>query len=208
MDIFDAARRFIQSFRSVSETFEVECIASLETCGDYSDAYHYGLYGVPILLFEDDAVFEQILSALEQGTQDGLLSGFETYITKQEAMYADALELYTALPSSAQSKAAPVHETLFPFHLGITGNEAHITKLTNKMLASRRVIVEGDSGPWPLVRIKALIDAYHWAHSSTHINQARGAGTVPAIFLTEDCIALYVIVLRAKIGLWLVQHEA
>ena len=37
---------------------------SLETCGDYSDADHYGLYG-PILLFGDDAVFEQVLSAVD-----------------------------------------------------------------------------------------------------------------------------------------------
>ena len=106
--MFVDSRRFIKSFRSISETFEVECIASLEICGDYSGAYHYGMYGVPILLFEDDAVFGQILSAVEQGTRDGLLPEFEAYITEQKAMYEEALKLHTALPSSARSKATPV----------------------------------------------------------------------------------------------------
>ena len=94
-----------------------------------------------------------------------MLPEFEACITERETMYEEALELYSVLPSSIRSKATPVHETLFPFHL----------------------IVIGAAGPWPLVPIKALVAAYHWVHSSMHINQGRHAGHIPKkVFLAGD----------------------
>ena len=103
---------------------------------------------VPFLLFEGDAVFGDTLFALRGGTQNGLLPGFETNIAGQDEMYDEAMQLYAALPSNTGSRAAPVHD-LFPFHLAITG----------------------PSGSRPLVRIKALLDAYHWARSPLHVDQ-------------------------------------
>ena len=129
---------FLDNFHYLYPSFQAEIDLSLRECGDYSRADICRFPGVPILLFEGDAIFGDILFAVRGGTQNGLLPEFETYIAEQDEMYDEAMQLYAALPPNKRSRAARVHD-LFPFHLAITG----------------------PSGPWPLVHIKALLDAYH-----------------------------------------------
>ena len=155
----DDPQLFVRDFHTLYPDFRAGCEQSLRDCGDYSNADVCSFPGIPILLFEDDAVFGNILLALDGGTQNGLLPEFEAYIARQDEMCDAALELYAALLPNKRSIAAPVHD-LFPFHLAVTGM----------------------SGPWPLVHIKALLDAYHWAHSPVHANQMRRDAPVPGVF--------------------------
>ena len=176
---------FTQDFRHCYEDFQEECKESLRDCGDYSMARTCTFAGVPVLLFEKDALFEEILQWTEEGTVEGLLFEFDEYIVELDGAYDKAFRLYEGLPPSKRSRAAPVHD-LFPFHLSITG----------------------PLGPWPLVRMKGLLDAYHWTHCPVLVKEARACGSVPSMFMTGDCVVLYAAILRAKIGEWLVKHQA
>ena len=176
---------FLEVFHERYESFMERCENSLRDCGDYTQAGTCTLPGVPQLLFEEDAIFRDILEYTEEETEAGLFPPFEPYIAEQDGIYEEAFQLYNELPPNKRSKAAPVHD-LFPFHLSITG----------------------PSGPWPLVRIKGLLDAYHWARSPILVEKTRECGSIPAVFLTGDCVALYSVALRAKIGDWLVNHQA
>ena len=132
---------FLSDFHERYAYFEDECKDSLGDCGDYSKARTCTYAGVPILLFEKDALFSEILQWTEEGTVEGLLFEFDEYMVELDGMYEKAFQLYAGLPPNKRSKAAPIHD-LFPFHLSITG----------------------PLGPWPLVRMKGLLDAYHWTH--------------------------------------------
>ena len=79
---------------------------------------------------------------------------------EQEAVYVEALKLHTDLLPDQQSKAAPFHD-LFPFHPAITG----------------------PSGPWSLVHMKGLLDAYNWAQSPGIVKETRERGAVPALHI-------------------------
>ena len=48
---------FLDNFRHLYPSFLAECDQSLRECGDYSKADICRFPGVPILLFEGDAVF-------------------------------------------------------------------------------------------------------------------------------------------------------
>ena len=170
---------------------------SLYECGNYTQA-DLPYQCVPRLLFGAGELLgcplatDESASASDVSGGDGVVkencdffSGFSlNWITEQETLYKRALYLHTALPANAQSKAAPVHD-LFPFHLAITG----------------------PSGPWPLVHIRGLLDAYNWAKSPSLVDETRRVGFLPAFFLTDYSIAIYVLSLRARIGKWLVDHQ-
>ena len=176
---------FLEVFHERYASFKERCEASLRASGDYSRAGTCTLPGVPQLLFEGDAIFSDILRYTETGSEHNLLYRLEPYIAEQNGMYCASLQMYTDLPPDRRSNAAPFHD-LFPFRLSVTG----------------------PLGPWPLVRIKGLLDAYHWARSPILVRDTRESGVIPAVFLTDDCVALYAISLRAKIGNWLIEHKA
>ena len=89
-----------------------------------------------------------------------------------------ALKLHTDLPPDEQSKAAPFHD-LCPLRLALTA----------------------PSGPLPLVCMKGLLNAYNRA-------QTHERGAAPALFLTDNFVAILIIFLWARIGKWLVHHQA
>ena len=173
------------------ECFEAACERSIHRRGDYSRA-HFPSRNVPLLLFDgDEELFHDIIAVSGSDQTINRVRvraepfGFRNYISKLNAKYTAALELHEGLPPNVQSKAARVHD-LFPFRLAITG----------------------PSGPWPLVRIKSLLDAYNWTHSPNLVQKTRDRADIPALFLTNECVRLYAIVVRARIGDWLVNHQA
>ena len=184
MSVSEEVHQWVAEFWNSIDEFQIECAMSLGRCGDYSEADLCNFPPVPILLFEKDALFDEIISVFEGGTENDLLSSFQPYIAAQEELYAEAVHLHEGLAPDSRSTAASFHG-LFPFHLAVTG----------------------PSGPHPLVRIKALLDAYAWIHSPVLVRQATRVQSVPNLFLTSGCIALYDFVLRGKIGDWLVKHK-
>ena len=183
---------FLLGYEYTYGLFTDECLRSIHRWGDYSRA-HFASRNVPQLLFDEESyeLFGDILAVSRLSTDSTRVRirdepfGFRNYISKLNSKYTNALELHEALPLDKKSKALRVHD-LFPFHLSITG----------------------PSGPWPLVHIRGLLDAYNWTHSPDLVQKTRYRGDIPPLFLTDECVRLYAIVVRARIGDWLVNHQA
>ena len=139
----------------------------------------------PPLVFESDTadLFGNILSVFGNGFRGVLLNEFKDFIHTQNVAYVNALEVFEERASEEHSNGATVDD-LFP-----------VIVRNMKGDGSRRV------------RYDALIVAYKWLHGWKNIKAMREGGEVPSIFLTDDCIFLYSVVVRGKIGDWLLENE-
>lgn len=171
---------FIQQLENAVEKFEEDGKESLRVCGDYSRAPFP--FAFPKLLFEEDAVdlFNDILSMKKEGFCGVVLNEFKDFIHTQNVWYMDAYELFEQEASEDHSVASSVVD-LFP--VGVC------------------------SCPERRARYDSLCIAYAWLHEEKNVKSVRDGEKLPAIFSTDECIFLYSVVVRGKIGKWLTENR-
>ena len=93
MSVSEDVRQFVAFFWDGTGEFQAEFVISLAQCGGYLMADICNFHSVPILLFEEDAVFDGIISVLVGGTENGLPPSFRPYIAAQEKLYSESVRM-------------------------------------------------------------------------------------------------------------------
>ena len=176
-----AIQEFIDQFDMDVEAFEKACKESLRNRGDYLNVVFP--YDVPLFLFEADAVdiFNDVESCRQEGFRGVLLNEFKNSIHELNKSYERAYELFEENGSEIHPLAVSVVD-LFPVRI-------------RNIDDPRRA------------RYDALCVAYSWLHEVKNVKLMRDGLVLPDLFLTDDCIFLYSITVRGKIGKWLVDNK-
>ena len=177
-----APDEWIRKFNGYMETFKNGCDDSLQVRGDFLAAPWP--YRTPRFLFERDTfdLFGSIVSLNQEGFRGCLLNEFKDYIHYYNNLYGKAYELFVTSASETHSLTTVVVDLVPVGFVPGTSCEQQ-------------------------ARYHALCKAYDWLHVTENINSMRDSGEFPSMFLTDECIFLYTIILRGKIGKWLVDNH-
>lgn len=173
--------RWISQFDSDMQRFEQATESSLLASGDFLGAPWP--YDIPRFLFGSGSydLLGDIMSVNADGFRGVLLNEFKDYIFDRSNAFLRAQALFEEQVTERHSLVNPVVD-LLPIALSSTSG-------------LRRAHYD------------ALCVAYGWIHEVENVKAMREGGQFPSMFITDECIFLFTVDLRGRIGEWLIENQ-